>query len=100
MLAWLAGRLAHLVPSRPPGQGGTPPPSLEVRLDAVAAVLLTGLSYRPAGRADGISKTAVPGQRLGALDPDADQHISRFAGSSTRRADQDTINVWRYGAIG
>src|SRR6266496_3522745 len=46
VLAWLAARLAHLLPSRPPGQGGTPPLSLEVRLDAVAAVLLDGLSYR------------------------------------------------------
>jgi hypothetical protein len=32
---------------------------LEVRLDAVAAVLLDGLSYRRAGRAVGISKTEV-----------------------------------------
>jgi hypothetical protein len=59
VLAWLADRLAHLLPSRPPGQGGTPPLSLEVRLDAVAAVILDGLSYRRAGRAVGISKTEV-----------------------------------------
>jgi hypothetical protein len=59
VLAWLAARLAHLLPSRPPGRGGTPPLSLEVRLDAVAAVLLDGLSYRRAGRAVGISKTEV-----------------------------------------
>ena len=58
-LAWLADRLAHLHPARPPGQGGTPPLSLEVRLDAVAAVILDGLSYRRAGRAVGISKTEV-----------------------------------------
>ncbi len=32
---------------------------MEVRLDAVAAVLLDGLSYRRAGRAVGISKTEV-----------------------------------------
>ena len=32
---------------------------MEVRLDAVAAVILDGLSYRRAGRAVGISKTAV-----------------------------------------
>jgi hypothetical protein len=38
---------------------GTPPLSLEVRLDAVAAVLLDGLSYRRAGRMIGISKTEV-----------------------------------------
>ena len=59
VLAWLAGRLAHLTPPRPPGRGGTPPLALEVRLDAVAAVLLDGLSYRRAGRMVGISKTEV-----------------------------------------
>jgi hypothetical protein len=58
-LAWLAARLAHRAPTRPPGQGGAPPLPLEVRLDAVAAVLLDGLSYRRAGRAVGISKTEV-----------------------------------------
>jgi len=58
-LAWLADRLAHLLPPRPPGQGGTPPLALEVRLDAVGAVLLDGLSYRRAGRMVGISKTEV-----------------------------------------
>src|SRR6266542_4526216 len=50
VLGWLAARLAHLTPPRRPGQGGTRPLSLEVRLDAVAAVLLDGLSYRRAGR--------------------------------------------------
>jgi len=59
VLAWLADRLGHLLPSRLPGIGGTPPLSLEVRLDAVAAVLLDGLSYRRAGRMVGISKTEV-----------------------------------------
>ncbi len=59
VLAWLATRLAHLTPPRPPGQGGNPPLSLEVRLDAVAAVILDGLSYRRAGRMVGISKTEV-----------------------------------------
>jgi hypothetical protein len=59
VLAWLAARLAHLLPPRLPGRGGTPPLSLEVRLDAVAAVLLDGLSYRRAGRMVGISKTEV-----------------------------------------
>ncbi|HZD73659.1 MAG TPA: transposase family protein [Actinomycetota bacterium] len=59
VLAWLAARLAHLLPSRPPGTGGTLPLPLEVRLDAVAAVVLDGLSYRRAGRAVGISKTEV-----------------------------------------
>jgi DDE superfamily endonuclease len=59
VLAWLAGRLAHLSPPRPPGKGGTRPLSLEVRLDAVAAVLLDGLSYRRAGRMVAISKTEV-----------------------------------------
>jgi hypothetical protein len=56
---YLAGRLAHLLPPRPPGVGGNPPLALEVRLDAVAAVLLDGLSYRRAGRMVGISKTEV-----------------------------------------
>jgi hypothetical protein len=59
VLAWLAARLAHLHPARPPGQGGTPPLSLEVRLDAVAAVLLDGLSYRRAAKMIGISKTVI-----------------------------------------
>ena len=59
VLAWLARRLAHVAPPRPPGTGGTPPLPLEVHLDAVGSVLLDGLSYRRAGRAVGISKTAV-----------------------------------------
>jgi hypothetical protein len=59
VLIWLAGRLAHLLPPRPPGLGGTPPLALEVRLDAVGAVVLDGLSYRRAGRMVGISKTEV-----------------------------------------
>jgi hypothetical protein len=58
VLAWLARRLAHLTPPRPPGRGD-PPLALEVRLDAVAAVILDGLSYRRAGRTVGISKTEV-----------------------------------------
>jgi hypothetical protein len=42
--ARLAGRrLAHLLPSRPPDLGGTRPLAMEVRLDAVAGVLLDGL---------------------------------------------------------
>jgi DDE superfamily endonuclease len=59
VLAWLAARLAHLSPRRPPGLGGTPPIPLEVRLDAVGAVILDGLSYRRAGRMVGICKTEV-----------------------------------------
>jgi hypothetical protein len=43
VLAWLAARLAHLALPRPPGRGGTRPLPLEVRLDAVGAVLLDGL---------------------------------------------------------
>jgi hypothetical protein len=59
VLAWLADRLAHLLPPRPPGLGGNSPLALEIRLDAVAAVILDGLSYRRAGRMVGISKTEV-----------------------------------------
>jgi hypothetical protein len=59
VLTWLTGRLAYLLPPRPPGRGGTPPLALEVRLDAVGAVVLDGLSYRRAGRMVGISKTEV-----------------------------------------
>jgi hypothetical protein len=51
VLAWLADRLAHLLPPRPPGLGGNPPLALKVRVDAVGAVILDGLSYRRAGRA-------------------------------------------------
>jgi hypothetical protein len=40
VLRWLAERLAHLCPARRPGQGGTPPLPLEVRLDALGAVVL------------------------------------------------------------
>jgi hypothetical protein len=44
----------------PYGTGrGTRPLSLEVRLDAVAAVILDGLSYRRAARMVGVSKTEV-----------------------------------------
>src|SRR5262245_10158739 len=56
VLAWLVDRLAHLRP-RPPGAGGRCRCPLEVRVDAVAAVVLDGLSYRRAGRMVGISKT-------------------------------------------
>ena len=59
VLAWLVGRLAHLLLPRPATVGGNPPLALEVRLDAVAAVILDGLSYRRAGRMVGISKTEV-----------------------------------------
>jgi DDE superfamily endonuclease len=59
VLAWLVQRLADLAPPRPPGQGGNRPLALEVRLDAVAAVGVDGLSYRRAGRMVGISKTEV-----------------------------------------
>jgi hypothetical protein len=59
VLVWLARRLAHLAPPPPAGRGGNPPLSLGIRLDAVGAVLLDGLSYRRAGRMVGISKTEV-----------------------------------------
>jgi hypothetical protein len=56
----LAGRPPGApTPTRPPGRGGTPPLPLEARLDAVAAVVLDGLSYRRAGRMVGISTTEV-----------------------------------------
>jgi DDE superfamily endonuclease len=66
--AFVAARQGPRLAGRPPGPpcataparpGGTPPLALEVRLDAVAAVLLDGLSYRRAGRMVGISKTEV-----------------------------------------
>jgi hypothetical protein len=44
--------------------GGNLPLSLEARLDAVATVMLDGLSYRRAGRAVGSSKTEV-GESMG-----------------------------------
>src|SRR5512133_2134008 len=59
VLVWLADRLAPLLPSRPPGRGGRWPLPLEVRLDAVGAVILDGLSYRRAARMVGICKTEV-----------------------------------------
>ena len=59
VLRWLAQRLAHLCPARRGGQGGTPPLPLEVRLDALGAVVLDGLSYRRAARMVGICKTEV-----------------------------------------
>jgi hypothetical protein len=59
VLAWLASRLAHLIPRRRSGVAGRSPLPLEVRLDAVGAVLLDGLSYRRAGRMVGICKTEV-----------------------------------------
>ena len=59
VLRWLAERLAHLCPARRGGQGGTPPLPLEVRLGALGAVVLDGLSYRRAARMVGICKTEV-----------------------------------------
>ena len=59
VLRWLAERLAHLCPARRGGQGGTSPLPLEVRLDALGAVVLDGLSYRRAARMVGICKTEV-----------------------------------------
>jgi hypothetical protein len=59
VLHWFAQRLAHLCPARRAGQGGTPPLPLEVRLDALGAVVLDGLSYRRAARMVGICTTEV-----------------------------------------
>jgi hypothetical protein len=69
VLAWLAGRLADLAPPRPPGRGGNRPLALEVRLDAVAAVVLDGLFYRRGARMVGISKTEVGDSMDLLLDP-------------------------------
>jgi len=55
-LAWLVERFAHLRP-RPRGGSGRQPLPLEVRLDAVGAVVLDGLSYRRAGRVVGRSES-------------------------------------------
>ena len=57
--AWRPAPVPYRTPPRRPARGGARPLPLEVRLDAVAAVLLDGLSYRRAGRAVGISKTEV-----------------------------------------
>jgi hypothetical protein len=79
VLAWLAGRLAHLHPPRPPGQGGTPPLSLEVRLDAVGRWCWTGCrTGAPAGRSgscktevgDGLDLPLGPLGTLGFCQPD------------------------------
>src|SRR4030095_15989237 len=92
--------LAHRRPARPPGVGGNPPLPLEVRVDAVAAVVLDGLSYRRAGRMVGISKTEA-GESLdlllgelaavGVCQPDGtfvtsiDQLRERLGGGTARR---------------
>ena len=79
VLAWLADRLAHLHPPRPPGQGGTPPLSLEVRLDAVGRWCWTGCrTGAPAGRSgscktevgDGLDLPLGPLGTLGFCQPD------------------------------
>ena len=59
--AGLAGRSAWPTCCHPAqcSAGRQPAAALEVRLDAVAAVVLDGLSYRRAGRVVGISKTEV-----------------------------------------
>lgn len=67
VLAWLLERLAHLQPP-PPRRGGNPPLPLAARIDAVAAVLLDGLSYRRAARVVGVSKTEV-GESVAVLLP-------------------------------
>jgi hypothetical protein len=59
VLGWLTTRLAQLIPPRRPERGRTQPLAMEVRLDAVAAVIGDGVSYRRAGWAVGISKTEV-----------------------------------------
>jgi hypothetical protein len=76
-----ARRLTHLAPPRPPGLGGNPPLALEVRLDAVAAVVLDGLSYRQAARMVGISKTEVGDSSVSWMQ---DKRLSVSGGCGTR----------------
>jgi DDE superfamily endonuclease len=100
VLAWLADRLAHLHPARPPGQGGTPPLSLEVRLDAVGAVLLDGLSYRRAGRAVGISKTEVGDSLDLLLGPLADLGFCQPDGTFITSLDDLSHWLWEMAQAG
>jgi hypothetical protein len=59
VLHWLAQRLAHLRPAVEQARAAPAPLPLEVRLDALGAVVLDGLSYRRAARMVGICKTEV-----------------------------------------
>jgi hypothetical protein len=81
VLDWLAARLAHLLPPCPPGWH--PPLSLEVRLDAVAAVILDGLSYRRAARMVGISKTEAGDSMNLLLGPLGDSASASPTGASS-----------------
>jgi hypothetical protein len=57
-LRWLVSPSPPSAAPRPGYRGGAPLP-LEVRLDALGAVVLDGLSYRRAARMVGICKTEV-----------------------------------------
>jgi len=100
VLDWLVVRLAHLLPPRPHGQGGTPPLALEVHLDAVAAVLLDGLSYRRAGRMVGISKTEV-GDSLDLLfGPLADLGFCQPDGTFITSLDELSVRLGEMAEVG
>jgi hypothetical protein len=114
VLGWLAAHLAHLTPPRRPGQGGTPPLSLQVRLDAVVATILDGLSYRRAGRMVGISKTEVgdsldlllgPLAALGFCQPDGTfitslDELSERLGEMAEVGEAVCVDGWRLGCSG
>jgi hypothetical protein len=86
---------------------------LEVRLDAVAAVLLDGLSYRRAGRVVGISKTEVgdsldlllgPLRALGFCQPDGTfitslADLRQWLSEMVRLLWRDLL-TWEFGDLG
>jgi len=100
VLDWLVVRLAHLLPPRPHGQGGTPPLALEVHLDAVAAVLLDGLSYRRAGRMVGISKTEVGDSLDLLLGPLADLGFCQPDGTFITSLDELSVRLGEMAEVG
>jgi hypothetical protein len=82
-------------PTRPPGWGGTPPLSLEVRLDAVGAVVLDGLSYRRLGGWLGSPRpsSAIASRRCWARSPrsglPARRHLRHQPGRAAATLDRD-----------
>jgi len=79
VLAWLAGRLAHLTPPRPPGQGGTPrrQPGPAVAQAGRAGVLPDGSFVTTQGdvrerlaervASTGMRRSGTGGPRIGSL---------------------------------